>query len=62
MSDLLADLVPIDEVAGLAEAHERLRQLHRSYFTELRAIVAASTPPETVALVKVHLIEWPAEP
>lgn len=36
---------------------ERIRALHRSYFRELRAIVAASEPAQTVALVTMSLVE-----
>jgi hypothetical protein len=36
---------------------ERIRALHRSYFRELRAIVAASEPAQTVALVAMSLVE-----
>jgi transcriptional regulator with XRE-family HTH domain len=40
-------------VADLA----RIEELHRAYFRQVRAIVAASEPPEVVALVNVHLLE-----
>jgi len=36
---------------------ERIRELHRAYFRELRRIVAASEPAECVALANVHLLE-----
>jgi transcriptional regulator with XRE-family HTH domain len=36
---------------------ERIRALHRSYFRELRAIVAQSEPAQTVALVTMALVE-----
>jgi DNA-binding phage protein len=36
---------------------ERIRSLHRSYFRELRAIVAKSQPAEAVALVTMTLAE-----
>ena len=39
----------------------RIRALHRNYFRELRAIVAASQPAECVALAIVNLLEL-AEP
>lgn len=42
---------------SLADA-ERLRELHRRYYTEVRALVAASEPAETVVLVNVQLVEW----
>ncbi len=38
---------------------ERLRGLQRAYFRELRAVVAASEPPETVALASLQLVEFP---
>jgi DNA-binding phage protein len=42
---------------------ERIRALHRSYFRELRAIVAQSEPAETLALVTMSLVELkPPEP
>jgi hypothetical protein len=36
---------------------ERIRELHRAYFRELRRIVAASEPTECIALANVHLLE-----
>jgi transcriptional regulator with XRE-family HTH domain len=36
---------------------ERIRELHRAYFREVRRIVAASEPSECVALMNVHLFE-----
>jgi DNA-binding phage protein len=36
---------------------ERIRALHRSYFQELRAIVAQSSPAQVVALVSMSLAE-----
>jgi len=36
---------------------ERIRELHRAYFRELRHIVAASEPAECVALANVQLLE-----
>jgi len=36
---------------------ERIRALHRSYFRELRAIVAKSDPAQAVALVTMSLVE-----
>ncbi|HKO49474.1 MAG TPA: DUF4423 domain-containing protein [Polyangiaceae bacterium] len=41
---------------------ERIRELHRAYFRELRRIVAASEPAECVALANVHLLELGARP
>jgi hypothetical protein len=34
---------------------ERLRELQRAYFAQIRAIVAQSTPVERVAVVNMHL-------
>jgi transcriptional regulator with XRE-family HTH domain len=36
---------------------ERIQELHRSYFRELRRIVADSEPSECIALAIVHLLE-----
>lgn len=41
---------------------ERIRELHRAYFRELRRIVAASEPAECIALANVHLLELGAGP
>ncbi len=38
---------------------DRIRDLQRAYFRELRAIVAASEPCETGALITLRLLEWP---
>lgn len=44
-------------VFGVSERdYQRLRELHRAYFQELRAIVAASQPVERVVLANVQLI------
>jgi hypothetical protein len=41
----------------------RVRELLRSTYREVRAIVAASEPSETAALLNLQLVEWaPAEP
>jgi hypothetical protein len=40
---------------------DRIRELHRADFREVRAIVAASDPAEVVALVVVHLASFPSE-
>ena len=36
---------------------ERIQELHRAYFRELRRIVADSQPSECIALATVHLLE-----
>jgi transcriptional regulator with XRE-family HTH domain len=36
---------------------ERIQELHRAYFRELRRIVADSEPSESIALATVHLLE-----
>jgi transcriptional regulator with XRE-family HTH domain len=36
---------------------ERIQELHRAYFRELRRIVATSEPAECIALANVHLFE-----
>jgi DNA-binding phage protein len=44
-------------VFGVSERdYQRLRELHRAYFQELRAIVAASEPVERVVLANVQLV------
>lgn len=46
-------------VCSLSHADaERLRELHRRYYAEVRALVAASAPAQTVVLVNVQLVEW----
>jgi hypothetical protein len=40
-----------------ASRYFEIRALHRSYFRELRAIVAQSQPAQTVALVTMSLVE-----
>ena len=37
---------------------ERIRELHRAYFREVRSLVAASEPTETVALINVQLVTF----
>lgn len=39
---------------------ERVRELHRTYFTEVRRIVAASDP-ECLAVVNVQLLTFPSQ-
>lgn len=41
---------------------ERIQELHRAFFRELRQIVAASTQEECVVLTNVHLFELGARP
>jgi transcriptional regulator with XRE-family HTH domain len=41
---------------------ERLRELQRAYFRQMRAIIAESTPVETIALANMQLIELSHEP
>jgi DNA-binding phage protein len=44
-------------VFGVSEHdHTRIRELHRAYFRELRAIVASSEPVERVVLANVQLV------
>jgi transcriptional regulator with XRE-family HTH domain len=52
------DLFFYNAVSLSREDLDRLRTLQRAYFRELRAIVAASEPCETVALVNLQLMEW----
>ena len=41
---------------------DRIRALHRSYFRELRAIVAQSKPAQALALVTMTLVELGSPP
>jgi hypothetical protein len=46
-------------VVSVSEADlARIEELHRAYFREVRAIVAASEPAEAVALVNVQLVRF----
>lgn len=45
-----------------SEDLDRIRELYRSFFREVRQIVAASEPTDTVALLAIQLIDWPAGP
>lgn len=36
----------------------KIRELHRAYFREVRAIVAASEPPEVAAMINIQLLRW----
>jgi hypothetical protein len=46
-------------VFSVSEAdYQKIRELHRAYFREVRTIVAASEPPEVAALINVQLIRW----
>lgn len=40
---------------------DRIRELHLRYFREIRAIVGASEPTETVAVLGMQLFEYPAD-
>jgi hypothetical protein len=40
-----------------AEDLERLRQLQREYFSQLRAILAESRPSERLVVANLHLFE-----
>ncbi|MEL6342385.1 MAG: DUF4423 domain-containing protein [Myxococcota bacterium] len=53
------DLFFYNLVSLSADDLDRIRDLQRAYFREVRAIVAASEPCETVALINLQLIEWP---
>ena len=49
-------------VFGVSKADlERLRELHKSYFRELRSIVARSTPSERIAVANVQLFALDVE-
>ena len=40
---------------------DRIRALHLAYYREVRAIMGATDAAETVAMIQVHLMEWPGE-
>lgn len=40
------------------EDWHKIQQLHRTYFENVRAIVAASKPNQVLALVQVNLVHW----
>lgn len=47
-------------VVSVSEADlARIEELHRAYFREVRAIVAASEPAEAVVLLNVQLVRFP---
>jgi transcriptional regulator with XRE-family HTH domain len=56
-----AGLFSFNVFAVSAADLERLRELHRSYFRELRAIVADSAPSERIAVVNVQLFTLDSE-
>lgn len=41
---------------------QRIQELLLDTYREIRAVVAASTPAEQVALVNIQLLKWPTEP
>lgn len=41
---------------------ERVRDLHRRYFAELRALIADSSPSEAILLANVQLVEFTRTP
>jgi hypothetical protein len=46
-------------VFAVSEADlERIRELYRGFYREVRSVVAASDPPEAAALLLVHLVAW----
>jgi transcriptional regulator with XRE-family HTH domain len=53
------DMFSYNLFSASREDLERIRELHLAYYREVRAIVAASEPSETVAMIQVHLMEWP---
>lgn len=56
-----ADLFAYNVLSASAEDLERIRALLIAAFRDARAIVAASEPPERVALLNIHLLDWTAE-
>ena len=45
-----------------SEDLDRIRELYRAFFREVRQIVAASEPTDTVALLAIQLLDWPTPP
>jgi transcriptional regulator with XRE-family HTH domain len=57
-----ADLVSLNLMTLSRADLERVRQLQRSYFRELRALVASSEPEETAAVVLMQVISLTPDP
>jgi hypothetical protein len=57
-----ADLVSLNLMTLSHADLERVRQLQRAYFRELRALVASSEPEETAAVVLMQVISLTPDP
>jgi hypothetical protein len=53
-----ADWLGFNLVSTSLEDLERIREILRSAFREIRALAAASEPAESVALLNMHLVTW----
>jgi hypothetical protein len=56
-----ADMLAYNVLSVSEQDLARIRELLRSTYREIRAIVAASEPSETAALLNLHLVSWPGE-
>ncbi|MBL4632907.1 MAG: DUF4423 domain-containing protein [Kofleriaceae bacterium] len=55
------DLLAYNVVSLSKDDYQRVRDLLRSTFREIRTLVAGSSPTDTVALLNVQWIEWPMD-
>lgn len=55
------DILGYNLFALSREDLDKVRELQRGFFREVRRIVAASEPSEVVALLNLHLLSWDAE-
>ncbi|HTV21798.1 MAG TPA: DUF4423 domain-containing protein [Polyangiaceae bacterium] len=56
------DWLGFNVISTTAHDLERVREVLRRAFREIRAIAAASQPAESVALLNLHLVTWNEEP
>ena len=56
------DWLGYNVISTSAHDLERVREVLRRAFREIRAIAAASEPAESVALLNLHLVTWNEEP
>ena len=56
------DWLGFNVISSSAHDLERVREVLRRAFREIRAIAAASQPAESVALLNLHLVTWNDEP
>lgn len=56
------DWLGFNVISTTASDLERVREVLRRAFREIRAIAAASQPAESVALLNLHLVTWNEEP